>query len=64
MQYTVYNGCMAVAIYKQKAAAIRRAKKVVLSNLIDEMEAEVTVISRYYSTDPNGVEIYNSHNED
>ncbi len=64
MEYTVYNGCMAIAIYKQKAAAIRRAKKVELMNLIDETVTEVTIIARYYSTDPNGIEIYNSLNQE
>lgn len=54
---------MAIAIYKQKAAAIRRAKKQVLLNLIDETETGITVIARRYTTDPNGIEVYNSLDE-
>ena len=64
MEYIVYNGCMAIAIYKQKAAAIKRAKKQMLLNLIDEVSTEITVEARRYSTDPNGTVIYSSYDED
>lgn len=64
MEYIVYNGCLAIAVYKQKASAIRRAKKTALLNLIDETEAEITVVARRYSTDPNGTVIYSSYDED
>ena len=61
MYYTVYNGSMAIAQYKQRAAAIKRAKKQILLNLIDEYE---TVTAQRYSTDPNSEEIFSSYNQD
>lgn len=64
MEYIVYNDCMAIANYKQKAAAIRRAKKQMLLNLIDGTSTEITVEARRYTTDPNSVLIYSSYNEE
>lgn len=64
MIYTVYNGCMAIAIYKQKASAIKRAKKQILFNLIEEIESEITVTAKRYTTDPHQELIYSSFNEE
>lgn len=64
MYYTVYNGCMAIAQYKQRAAAIKRAKKQILLNLIEEYDTEVTVTARRYFTDPNSELIFSSYNQD
>lgn len=64
MIYTVYNGCMAIAIYQQKASAIKRAKKQMLLNLIEETENEITVTAKRYTTDSNEELIYSSYNEE
>lgn len=64
MYYTVYNDCIAIAQYKQKAAAIKRAEKQILLNLIDEYEAEVTVTARRCSRDPISEVIFSSYDQD
>lgn len=64
MIYTVFNGCMTIATYKQRGAAIRRAKKQALLNLIDETESEVTVVCKQYSTARISEQVYSSYDEE
>lgn len=64
MIYTVYNGCAAIATYQQKTSAIKRAKKQMLFNLIEEIESEITVTAKRYATDPSEELIYTSYEEE
>lgn len=64
MTYTVYNGSLAVAEYRQRAAAIRKAKRLILENMVNETETEITVWSKRYSTDRHPEQIYSSYSEE